>query len=76
MNTKYPHIPWIDPSFFENQRNFPPEELDKYAGQQIAWSWDGSRILASGADEADLYRNLQAAGIDPNRVVYDYVEVL
>jgi hypothetical protein len=76
MRTKHPEVPWSDPQFDDNQRNFPQEELDKYAGQHIAWSWDGSRILAGAADEEELYRKLQAAGFDTNRVVYDYVEVL
>ena len=72
----YDFFPWVNPVFIENQRNFPPTELDKYRGLQIAWSWDGGRIVASGRDHEDLDRNLQAAGIDAFRVIYDYVDDL
>ena len=74
MTTNFPHVPWLEPSFFENQRNFPREQLLQYAGQHIAWSWDGTRVLASDPDEADLVRKLAAAGHDPQRVVFDYVD--
>jgi hypothetical protein len=67
-------IPEIDPSFFENQRNFPPEELEKYAGQFIAWSLDGSRILAGADDRQLLDQQLRATGIDPAYVVHDYAD--
>jgi hypothetical protein len=76
MSTPHSDIPWLEPCFFENQKKFPPEELEKYAGQHIAWSWDGSRILASAPEEAELYQKLQDAGVDANRVVLGYVDPL
>jgi hypothetical protein len=76
MKTRYPDIPWLDAAYFENQRNFPLEELARYRGQHIAWSWDGSRIVASGADEQEVRQKLLAAGLDPSRVVFDYVDPL
>lgn len=76
MNTDHPDVPWLGADFFENQRKFPPEELDKYAGRHIAWSWDGTRILADGADQKEVYDNVVAAGFNPSRVVFDYIEVL
>jgi hypothetical protein len=72
MNAKLE--PWVDPQFVENQRKFPAEELRRYAGQHIAWSWDGSQILASDPDRGTLDEKLRAAGIDPLRVIHDYVE--
>ena len=72
-NTKYPDIPWPDPNFDENRRKFPLDELAKYDGLHIAWSWDGSRIVASGADMEEVERKVIASGIDPSRVVYSYV---
>jgi len=74
MKTDFPQHPWIDPHFHTNRCNFPPEELLKYAGQQVAWSWDGTRILASAPDDTELWRKLAEAGIDPQRVVFGYVD--
>lgn len=66
--------PWLDPEFLTNQRKFPPEELLRFAGQHIAWCWDGSRIMASDPDRRALDEKLCAAGIDPQKVIYDFVE--
>jgi hypothetical protein len=74
VKTRRPEFPWIEPIFFENQRRFPPEELQRYLGQHIAWNWDGTSILASDPDRRVLDDKLRAAGIDTGRVVYDYVE--
>ncbi len=46
----------------------------RYQGQHIAWSWDGSQILAADADQRALDQKLRDAGIDPLKVIYDYVE--
>jgi hypothetical protein len=74
MNLETRKEPWTDPKFLENQRGFPAAELLRYAGQHIAWSWDGSRILAGDPDRATLDRKLREAGIDSVRVVHDFVE--
>jgi hypothetical protein len=49
MASQFPHVPWPDPDFDRNNTRFPVEELWKYAGQHVAWSWDGTQLLA-GAD--------------------------
>ncbi len=74
MNTENRPIPWIDARFLENQRTFSAEELLRYRGQHIAWSWDGSQILAADADRRALDEKLRNAGIDPLQVIHDYVE--
>jgi hypothetical protein len=66
--------PWPDPHHLENRLKTPPEELDKYRGRQVAWSWDGTRVVAAGEDLEDVFRQLEAAGIDSNRVVFSYVD--
>jgi hypothetical protein len=73
MTRNHSEIPWPDPNFEENNRQFPLDELAKYAGQHIAWSWDGKQIPASAADRDELERKLVEAGIDPSRVAWDYV---
>lgn len=74
METKFLDIPWIDPNFDENCRHIAQEELDKYAGRHVAYSCDGTRIVASGGDIEELVRNIQAAGFDPSRVVWTYLD--
>ena len=74
MNTDRPEIPWIETTFSMNRAKIPPEELLRYAGQHIAWSWDGTRILAGDPDRRRLDEKLRGAGIDPARVVHDYVD--
>jgi hypothetical protein len=63
---------WQDRAFYENRAKYPREKLLGYAGQYIAWSRDGTDVLASDPDEAGLYRKLHAGGIDIQRVVIDY----
>ena len=65
---------WIPACFLENQKHFPAEELWKFVGKHIAWSWDGSRIVASGDDLDELYMRLKEAGIPSDRAVFDYVD--
>jgi hypothetical protein len=68
-------IPWVnDEVFTDNFNKFPREEWFKYAGQYVAFSLDGSRILASGADGPQMEENLKKLGIDPSRVIGMYVE--
>ncbi len=66
-------VPELGPDFSENQRNFPHEQLLQYAGRYVAWSLDGSRILASGETMAAVEQQLIAAGIKPSHVVGDYI---
>jgi hypothetical protein len=63
----------LGPDFYENQRNFPPEQLRQYAGRYVAWSLDGSRILASAETMEAVEQQLIAAGIKPSHVVGDYI---
>jgi hypothetical protein len=74
MDTNGREIPWLTREFFENRRKFPQEELLKYAGKHVAFSWDGTRIVASGDSYEDLERNMAALGVDPERVASEYVE--
>jgi hypothetical protein len=74
MNQDLRQEPWLDVAFRENQKKFPAEELLRYSGQHIAWSWDGARILASDPDRRILDQKLREAGIDPLNVIHDFVE--
>jgi hypothetical protein len=37
-----------------NRETFPPEELLKYAGKWVAFSPDGSKIVAAAGSDVDL----------------------
>ena len=61
--------------FRRNQSRFPREELEKYNGQFVAWSDDGTRVLAAHADLAQVESMLVAAGIYPGDVLVCSVAV-
>jgi hypothetical protein len=74
MNTKPTVEPSVEECFYENQRNFPPEELAKYYGRHVAYSRDGASILASGRSYEEVQEIVKSAGLDPSRVVFGYVD--
>jgi hypothetical protein len=59
--------------YHENRLKFPAEELAQYAGQYVAFSPEGTHILACGSTEEEVEKRLEAAGIDPSQVVGSYV---
>jgi hypothetical protein len=59
--------------FIENRNKFPREEWLRHAGRYVAWSSDGTKIVASGAALDELFANLQAADIKLNSIVQSYV---
>jgi hypothetical protein len=57
--------------FLEHRSAFPAETLARYAGRWIAWSPDGSRIVADSEAPEDLDDRILAAGEDPERCVVE-----
>jgi hypothetical protein len=75
MNTNGQHLELPDLDYFDVNRNrFPPEQLIPFEGQHVAWSLDGTSILASGEDMEMVEKKLLANGINPNQVVFDYID--
>ena len=50
--------------YMANRAKIPPEVLEPYAGQWVAFSGDGTRVVASGPDREAAEANLEALGID------------
>lgn len=75
MNDSNERVQPPDLSMYEtNRAKFPLRELANYAGQFVAFSPDGTRILASGSTRAEVERKLEAAGIHPSQVVGSYID--
>jgi hypothetical protein len=72
-NSQRPEPTELD-CYDENRRNFPVEELAKYCGKHVAFSLDGTRILASGDSLEAVDQNLEAMGIAFNQVVHSYID--
>src|SRR4051794_24580291 len=51
--------------FVKNRNAFPAEDLERYAGQHVAWSPDGAQILASDLDPLKVLDAVRALGYDP-----------
>jgi hypothetical protein len=61
--------------FMKNRAAFPEDELMKYAGQWVAWSPDGTAIVASSAEsDLALYELLTAKGYDISKCLVSYVD--
>jgi hypothetical protein len=61
-------------TFIRNRQQFPADELQKYAGRYVAWSPDGTRIVASDEDDPiRLDAAVRAAGYDPAEVLITFV---
>jgi hypothetical protein len=59
--------------FRRNQSRLPRAELEKYNGQYVAWSPDGSRILAADPDPLRVDALLCAAGYDPAEILVNRI---
>jgi hypothetical protein len=62
--------------FDANRSRVPAETLASYAGRHVAWSPDGTRILASGASPAEVDEQLASLGVHFSQVVHDYIDPL
>jgi hypothetical protein len=68
-----PHTP-IDVVLYDrNRRQIPFETLAPYAGQWVAISGDGTRVIASGQSIEDLAAALKVAGIDGTAVGWERI---
>jgi hypothetical protein len=59
--------------FMSNRNAFPREELAQFLGKHVAWSEDGSRILAADSDPLKVIAALKAAGYDPGETMIEAI---
>jgi hypothetical protein len=57
--------------FLKNRAAFPIAELAPYKGLWIAWSPEGSRVVAQSRDPESLDEQILAAGEDPEQCVVE-----
>lgn len=62
---------WDQRRYAENRSKFTFEELLPYANQWVAWSLDGSRVVAHHEDLAEVARMVEATGLEREEVVFD-----
>ena len=65
---------WIPGCFQDNRNKFTWAQLEPYAGKFVAFSLDGTRIVASADEEEKLADHLVESGIPFTMVVVDYVD--
>jgi hypothetical protein len=58
----------------DNRAKFSIEKLKVYAGQWVAFTLDGTRILAGADSLSSLENRLAAAGVDPEKVALERIE--
>ncbi len=61
-------------SYREKRKDIPAKDLAKHQGKWVAFSRDGSRIVASDEDLVILEKKTVAAGEDPGDVVLEFLD--
>jgi hypothetical protein len=59
--------------FQQNRKGFPREQLLPFVGKWVAFSTDGTRIIARDTDLASLEISLRAQGMDPQPVLFEHI---
>lgn len=61
-------------SYRENRKLIPIEELATHQGKWVAFSRDGTEVIASAKTPETLARKVAAKGKQPQHVVLEYLE--
>ncbi len=59
--------------YAQNRAKFKPEDLAPYGGQWVAWSLDGSRVVAHHANLEQLEREIELLGLTFEEVIFDSI---
>src|SRR5271155_226792 len=76
-----PSAPFVSPTtssaeplvtqFLRNRALYRVDQLQPYDGQWVAFSKDGTKIIAAAPDLLELGRKLEEIGQDPQQVVFE-----
>lgn len=64
---------FVPQDHYRNRSQLPTVELARHYGKEVAWSLDGTQIIASGDDPRDVCAAVQKAGLKSDEVVLAYV---
>jgi len=64
---------FVPEQHYQNRARFSAVELAKHFGKEVAWSLDGSRIVASGDNPVEVCAAVRRAGLKSDEVVMSYV---
>jgi hypothetical protein len=74
MNEKPTGKVWLErDTYVTNRSRFTPDELAPYGNQWVAWSADGSKIVAHHEDLLQVTEQVKAAGYDSEDVLREYI---
>lgn len=59
--------------YVENRAKFLPEDLLPYADRWVAWSVDGSKIVAHHEDLVEVARTVETLGLTREEVIFDFI---
>lgn len=67
----------IDPDIFiENKNRYLAEHTDELLGKHVAWSADGSTVLAANEDPETLMAEVRRRNLSFDAVVFGYIPTL
>lgn len=77
MSNNGREVPWLnEPQHSRNRSQIPPEQLEPFAGQYVAFNWEGTQIVAHGKKREDVWAMLRQLGIDSGTVAFSYIPAL
>jgi hypothetical protein len=67
------NMSFVPEEHYRNRSRFPAAELASFYGKEVAWSLDGTRIIASGDDPRQVCAAVQQSGLKSDEVVLAYI---
>lgn len=65
---------WVPGCFQDNRNKFPAEQLVPFEGKYVAWSLDGTRIIAGAQTREALWAHMDEMGIPMAHYVVDWID--